>query len=267
MLTKDEILARAKSSLDRLPPSALALSAFTLGCASTATGAFVYRRYWRRIANADWITPDIQGRWLKGHVCSVGDSDNFRFYHQPGFGWNLPLKFRTVPSTAKALKDKTIHIRIAGVDAPESAHFGRPGQPYAEEALAFLRDAVLGKTVYCQMLRRDQYGRVVAVVTLPPRLLPGSLVYGKCLSLEMLKAGWVTVYEQVNAEYGKWGKDEFLRVENEAKARRRGMWQKGTRIETPAEFKRRHANESTAKGQVPEDPFENSGWFRRFFRI
>lgn len=33
----------------------------------------------------------------------------------------------------------------------------------------------------------------------------------------MLKSGWVTTYEQAGAEYGHWGKDEFLRVEAEAK--------------------------------------------------
>jgi len=177
-------------------------------------------------------------------VTSVGDSDNFRFYHTPGLGWRWPLKFRRIPSTAKDLKDKTLHIRIAGVDAPEAAHFGRPSQPYSEESLAWLRERILGKPVYCQLLRRDQYSRVVSIVTLPPRLLPASWVSGKSLSLEMLKAGWVTTYEQAGAEYGKWGKEEFLRVENEAKAARRGMWANGTTLESPSEFKRRHAQAS-----------------------
>lgn len=85
-----------------------------------------------------------------------------------------------------ALKDQTIHVRIAGVDAPEvrhsctahfigrrsiahddddlwsqGAHYGRPGQPHAEESLAWLRNRIHGKTVYCQLIRKDQYGRVV----------------------------------------------------------------------------------------------------------
>jgi endonuclease YncB( thermonuclease family) len=47
--------------------------------------------------------------------------------------------------------------------------------------------------------------------------LPGSLASGKNLSLEMLKAGWVTTYEQSGAEYGERGKGEFLRFEAEAK--------------------------------------------------
>ncbi len=39
---------------------------------------------------------------------------------------------------------------------------------------------------------------------------------GKCLPIEMLRAGWVVTYEQAGAEYGKWSKDEFLRLQAEA---------------------------------------------------
>jgi endonuclease YncB( thermonuclease family) len=60
------------------------------------------------------------------------------------------------------LKDQTIHIRIAGVDAPEAAHFGRPAQPYAPEALAWLKNAIEGKTLYCRLIHRDQYSRIVS---------------------------------------------------------------------------------------------------------
>ncbi|KAJ7056550.1 hypothetical protein C8F01DRAFT_1154070 [Mycena amicta] len=264
---RDKILSKA---LDRFSPPVLVLSAFALGCGATASSALIYRRFFRRIPNGDWITPDIfaKKRWVKGRVTSVGDSDNFRFYHTPGFGWHWPLKFRRIPLTTKGLKDRTMHIRIAGVDAPEAAHFGRPGQPYAEEALAWLKQQVLGKTVYCQLLRRDQYSRIVAVVNLPPRLLPGSLFYGKWLSLEMLKAGWVTTYEQAGAEYGKWSKEEFNRVENEAKAKRVGMWAKGTNVESPSEFKRRHAQGVASETKVaPNNPPQTTtkGWLRRLF--
>jgi hypothetical protein len=41
----------------------------------------------------------------------------------------------------------------------------------------------------------------------------------------MLKAGWVTTYEQAGAEYGEWGKDEFLRIEAEAKYDHFLSWQ------------------------------------------
>ncbi|KAF7984509.1 hypothetical protein HWV62_13663 [Athelia sp. TMB] len=251
------------------------------------------RRYFRRLRNSDYISTDViaRKRWIKGvvtscvcvspsrrcgaaltHSPSVGDADNFRLYHTPGFGWRWPLKFRRVPTLGKGassypprarrssppplipphpdLKDETIHIRIAGVDAPEAAHFGRPAQPYSAEALAWLRGAIEGRTLRCLLLRRDQYARVVGLVELPPRVLPAALFSGKCLSLEMLRAGWATTYEQAGAEYGKGGKDAFLRVEAEARAARRGMWASGTKAETPAEYKRRHAKAEAADAKT-----------------
>lgn len=63
--------------------------------------------------------------------------------------------------TCSELKDETLHIRIAGIDAPEAAHFGRPAQPHSAESLEWLRQTLLGKRVRCQLLRKDQYSRIV----------------------------------------------------------------------------------------------------------
>ncbi|CAK5268606.1 unnamed protein product, partial [Mycena citricolor] len=117
----DTIRSQTRAQLDCISRPVLLLCAFSVGSLTTICGAFAYNRYLRRIPNSDWITPDIfaKKRWVRGTVTSVGDSDNFRLYHTPAFGWSWPFKFRTVPSTAKGLKDKTLHIRIAGVDAPE----------------------------------------------------------------------------------------------------------------------------------------------------
>lgn len=70
--------------------------------------------------------------------------------------------------------------------------------------------------MYCQLLRKDQYSRIVshsrklqlelsclflllqvALVHISPRILPGFLFYGKDLSAEMLKSGWAVTYAQV----------------------------------------------------------------------
>ena len=51
---------------------------------------------------------------------------------------------------------------MAGMDAPEAAHFGRPAQPYAAESLAWLKSKLEGRTVYCQVVLRDQYQRLVS---------------------------------------------------------------------------------------------------------
>ncbi|EIN05748.1 nuclease [Punctularia strigosozonata HHB-11173 SS5] len=245
----------AVEKLDGIPTPLLLFSAFALGAASTYACIHAHRRFWRRLPNGDWITPEhfAKKRWIKGVVTSVGDADNFRLYHTPGFGWRWPLKFRRVPSIAKELKDETIHIRMAGIDAPEAAHFGRPSMPYAAEALAWLKQTVDGKAIYCQLIRRDQYFRIVAVPVLPPRLLPAWLKSGRCISLEMLHAGWASTYQQANAEYGQWGKEEFLRIEHEAKVARRGQWANGISGETPAEYKRRHAGSADAAEKTTKD--------------
>lgn len=59
------------------------------------------------------------------------------------------------------LKDETLHIRIAGVDAPESSYFGKPGQLGADMVKSWLRKEVEGKTMWVELLRKDQYNRVV----------------------------------------------------------------------------------------------------------
>jgi hypothetical protein len=122
------LVSRAQSNLNAIPMPVLALSAFALGSITTVSGAVVYRRYFRRIKNGDWITPDVfaKKRWVKGMVTSVGDSDNFRFYHTPAFGWRWPLKFRIIPSTAKGepIRDHNkynlIYARPEGQDSAYS---------------------------------------------------------------------------------------------------------------------------------------------------
>lgn len=53
---------------------------------------------------------------------------------------------------------------------------------------------------------------------LTPRLLPSWLAKGKCIPVEMLKAGWAMTYEQAGAEYGRWSKEDFLRIQAEAQS-------------------------------------------------
>ena len=64
-------------------------------------------------------------------------------------------------SSSSELKDETIHVRISGVDAPELAHFGNPAQPHGQESLDWLKATILGKRMKVQLLRKDQYSRIV----------------------------------------------------------------------------------------------------------
>ncbi len=128
---------------------------------------------------------------------SVGDADNFRLFHTPGgrlLGWGW---LRQIPEARKDLaKAGTLHIRLAGIDAPEGAHFGNPAQPYAAEAQAWLTSYVLGRRVRVTLLARDRYERVVCSVKV------WRWGIRRDVSLEMVKAGWAEVYVNYGAEYG-----------------------------------------------------------------
>lgn len=209
----------------------------------------VYKSYLRRIPSVNYIKPDLfRRRSLFGKVTSVGDADNFRLFHTPGgrlAGWGW-LPWKIIPSKKEDLVAKTIHIRIAGVDAPELAHFGRPAQPFSAEAYKWLTNYILHRRVRAYIYRRDQYDRVVAIVFVRKRL------FKRDVGLEMLKKGLATVYEaKTGSEFGSFEK-RYRQVERKAKSNRVGMWsqpslwarlrgEKGKELESPREYKTRMA--------------------------
>lgn len=158
-----------------------------------------YRRRLRRISTVPQLPPSFltSHRSLFGTAVSVGDADNFRLFHTPGgrlLGWGW---LRHVPASRKDLaKAGTLHIRLAGIDAPEGAHFGNPAQPYAAEAQTWLTNYVLGKRLRVTLLARDRYERVVCSVKV------WRWGFRRDVSLEMVKAGWAEVYVNYGAEYG-----------------------------------------------------------------
>ncbi|XAO21657.1 hypothetical protein I312_100412 [Cryptococcus bacillisporus CA1280] len=236
--------------------SAVGASALTL------LGVMGYRRYWKRIKNADYVTSELLRRraWIKGIVTSVGDGDNLRLYHTPGPFFRYPFKIRSIPTTQKGLRNETISIRIAGVDAPENAHFGNPAQPHAKESLEWLRATVLGKRMRCQLLAKDQYNRIVAVPYISRRLW-----WDRPLPLMMLKEGMAVVYKAGGAEYGPWGLDEMLKVEAEARDAKRGLWAL-RKFESPGDFKARKKLESDVSEERPEKK-SPSGWIALVKRL
>jgi endonuclease YncB( thermonuclease family) len=159
----------------------------------------LYRRRLRRIPTVAQLPPSAiaSHQSLFGTAVSVGDADNFRLFHTPGgrlLGWGWA---RTIPTARKDLaKAGTIHVRLAGVDAPEGAHFGNPAQPYASEALSWLTNYVLGRRVRVTLCARDRYERVVCSVKV------WRWGFRRDVSLEMAKAGWAEVYDNAGAEYG-----------------------------------------------------------------
>ncbi|KIY35607.1 mitochondrial protein [Cryptococcus gattii E566] len=230
--------------------------------ALTLLGVMGYRRYWKRIKNADYVTSELLRRraWIKGIVTSVGDGDNLRLYHTPGPFFRYPFKIRSIPTTQKGLRNETISIRIAGVDAPENAHFGNPAQPHAKESLEWLRATILGKRMRCQLLAKDQYNRIVAVPYISRRLW-----WDRPLPLMMLKEGMAVVYKAGGAEYGPWGLDEMLKVEAEARDAKRGLWAL-RKFESPGDFKARMKLKSDVSEERPEKK-SPSGWIALVKRL
>ena len=262
---------------------------------TTLTLAHLYRRNLTRVPNTPLIPPQYyrsRFRSLHGTVTSVGDGDNFRLYHTPGgrflgWGWlSLPgipflggrqrrgrgsgnnsnsnsdggaAGFRRVPSTRAELKDQTIHVRIAGVDAPELPHFGHQGQPGGQEALDWLKSYVLGRKVRVWCYRRDQYDRVVGTAFL--------WRWGRRrdVGAEMLKSGWATVYEaRTGSEFG--GREAwYRRLEQRAKRKGKGIWAgEEAGFESPRDFKNRiKSEEEKVEGKGKERDSKKGGLWAR----
>ena len=69
---------------------------------------------------------------IQGSITKVIDGDTVKFYHTLN-------PSDPVPTKGYILKDQTLTIRIAGIDAPETDHGpGKPGMPFGKEAADFL---------------------------------------------------------------------------------------------------------------------------------
>ncbi|KAL4887730.1 hypothetical protein BJY04DRAFT_6236 [Aspergillus karnatakaensis] len=213
------------------------------------SAARFHRRYLRRFPDATSIPAAyFRRRTILGKVTSVGDGDNFRVFHTPGgraAGWGL-LPWKRIPSGKKELRDNTIHVRLAGVDAPELAHFGRPEQPFAKDAHNWLTSYLMNRRVRVYLHRPDQYQRVVGTVYVR-KLLGFPIPFRRRdVSYEMLRKGLATVYEaKTGAEFGgEEAEQRYRNAEALAKKRGNGMW-KGHKLnmnfESPREYKTRVA--------------------------
>jgi len=143
------------------------------------------------------------------------------------------------------------------VDAPEGPHFGRPGQPYAAEAMAFLSDYILHRPVRARIYKRDQYNRIVATVYVR------RFLFKKDVGLELLKQGLATTYEAKSGV--EWGgqKELYEAAEAKAKSTRLGIWSaKASEFQSPRAYKSM-ANEAEDEKKEQEAE-EKKSWWRRW---
>ncbi|KAJ3373222.1 putative endonuclease lcl3 [Allomyces arbusculus] len=209
--------------------------------------------------------PPTRPLQLSGYAVSVGDGDTFRFVHVPTFSSN-----KTDLAAEKKIKltECSIAVRLAAVDTPEAAHFGNPAQPFSYESYCFTLAALRGpkakisashakkvlkgdgtaatvpevvdigepREVRIDVLRVDQYGRIVAMVYYRKDNRP--LSKWRNLAFDLLEEGLGLVYRQGGAEYGGMLED-FNAAEERAKTAKRGIWSLSN-FQTPAQYKSQH---------------------------
>lgn len=119
--------------------------------------------------------------------------------------------------------DESIRIRVSSIDAPEMEQgWGRPARDFA-------RELVDGGVVSVREVDRDQYGRVIAQLTLSD---------GRDFARTMVSSGFAFHYVRYSRD------PELVTFELEAKAANLGIWSFGG-SERPYEFRATRRSKST----------------------
>lgn len=100
-------------------------------------------------------------------------------------------------------KNKTIRIRMDGIDAPEK------GMPYGNKAKKYLGELCKGQNITVSTRNKDRYDRVIS---------SSHLEDGRELGCEMLKAGLAWHYTKYNTE------PELTALEHFARNNKIGLW-------------------------------------------
>lgn len=98
-------------------------------------------------------------------------------------------------------------IRLAYIDAPETAHNNSKAQPYGIESKAYLMSIVLNKAVYIKEKGNDPYGRFLGEV----------FVDGLNVNKAMVGNGYAWAYS-----YN--GNPEYVALEKLARTKKLGLW-------------------------------------------
>lgn len=189
------------------------------------------RPFWKRFTDVNDIPSSLFGKnapALRGRAITVSDGDTIRFLHQPT-PWFHPSKLQKGEKASVV----ALPIRLCTIDTPETAKFGKPGQPFGPEAKSHLKSMLEDKLVYVRLLQKDQYSRAVAEV------FTGKFPFWqRYMDAEMLEEGLAEVYTGGGAVYGPLGKDEYMAIEAKARKAKKGIWSLGKR-ESAAEYKKR----------------------------
>ena len=118
--------------------------------------------------------------------------------------------------------DRTIIVRLAGIDAPEQ------GQPFNHRARTHLTDLILHRTVFIFEYEKGLKNSLVGEVFLE----------GRSINIEMLRAGLAEVYRGKPPK--KLDLILYLLIEQEAREAKRGMWVLGDHYVSPSVWRLRN---------------------------
>ncbi len=122
------------------------------------------------------------------------------------------------------LKGKKEHVRLIGVDTPETVKEDSPVEHYGPEASNYTKKALTGKMVYLEfdVGERDRFGRPLAYVWLEkPKSDSDGEVRAKMFNAQLLVQGYGRIITiPPNVKYV----DNFKKYQTEARNNKRGLW-------------------------------------------
>ncbi len=148
------------------------------------------------VALVPFYAPSATAEELTGKVVRVADGDTV-----------------TVLTSDK----QEVRVRLAGIDAPEKK------QPYSNRSKQNLFRLTHGKEVRADCHKTDRYGRKICKVWVQPQDCP------RCE--KTVEVGHAQIVAGLAWWYRKYGKEQseedrglYIRAENEARSRQRGLW-------------------------------------------
>lgn len=133
---------------------------------------------------------------------------------------------------------KPVKLRLAEIDAPEVGHAGaQKAQPYGTASQKSLADLVMRKRVQVESRAVDDYGRIVATVS----------IAGLNVNHEQVRRGMAWEYSRFHSNR------ELMALQREAQQARRGLWAGEDNIE-PTLWRRQHPSTPFAAKPVDVSP-------------
>lgn len=123
---------------------------------------------------------------------------------------------------------KPVKVRLAGIDAPEKA------QPYGAASQQSLAELVMGKRIDVVSRAVDDYGRLVATVSI------GEISVNR----EQVRRGMAW-------EYSRFRNHELMALQRDAQQARRGLW--ADEAIAPAQWRKQHPRAPAAPRTVAPD--------------